>query len=227
MIFVKPTLHKFHTLFTKEANDTETIFSRLTGPVNNLGLCFVSLWVFDNAVALLRAHSNFFIDSAFCLGFPSAVYTAWLGTVALEAQHAYFKKHTDISPAVRMVVERGLGLLTIVATAATAAYFVGVSPKALFAFGGLAGFATSLAVKDVLTNLFGGVSLLLQKPFTEGDKIKFKGLEAYVHRQGYLQTVLRTSDGALVFYPNGKMLFKILFINSIRRLLGYKDIDPH
>ena len=43
------------------------------------------------------------------------------------------------------------------------------------------------SLQDVLTNLFGGLSLIAQRPFSIGDKITFKGTVATVHKLGYFQ----------------------------------------
>lgn len=110
---------------------------------------------------------RFPLASTFILGFPNACYTVHATLVALYFQRETFRS-VKMEPGARSMAQRALGLATVLVGASLVTSMLGLDPKALLAFGGIAGFATSLAVKDVLTNLFGGISLLLQRPFIEG-----------------------------------------------------------
>lgn len=130
------------------------------------------LWVFDNALAvapILGLKPP--LASSFIMGFPNACYTAHATLVALYFQSEWFRS-ARMDPGTRSMAQRALGLCTVVVGGSLVTSMLGLDPKALLAFGGIAGFATSLAVKDVLTNLFGGISLLLQRPFIEGEHVK-------------------------------------------------------
>lgn len=94
-------------------------------------------------------------------------------------------------------------------------------PQALLGLGGLLGFASSLAVKDVLGNLFAGISLAIQRPFAEGDEITFGASNVFrctarVVKLGYINTVLRDADSQLIYVPNA-MLTTSSITNGGRR----------
>lgn len=68
--------------------------------------------------------------------------------------------------------------------------------------------AVTLAIKDGLTHLAGGIILLTSKPFVIGDNIECLGDGAggYVTDIGPIHTKLRTPDGSKVFIPNGNLV---------------------
>lgn len=65
------------------------------------------------------------------------------------------------------------------------------------------GLAISLAVKDSLANLSGGISLLFTKPFSQGDFVTIDSLEGTVQDIRLNYTVLSTIDNKRIHIPNG------------------------
>ncbi len=70
---------------------------------------------------------------------------------------------------------------------------------------GIGGLAISLAAKDALANLFGGIVLITEKPFTIGDWIKTPNVEGTVEDISFRSTKVRTFAQALVTIPNAKL----------------------
>jgi MscS family membrane protein len=71
---------------------------------------------------------------------------------------------------------------------------------------GIAGLAIGFAVKDSLANLFGGISMILDKNVKVGDKIKLEnGVAGIVKDIGLRSTRIRTFDNELIIVPNGTM----------------------
>lgn len=65
------------------------------------------------------------------------------------------------------------------------------------------GLAISLAVKDSLANLAGGISVLFTKPFALGDYVQINSTEGTVEEIRLNYTVLKTFDNKVVHIPNG------------------------
>lgn len=79
---------------------------------------------------------------------------------------------------------------------------IDISP--LLATAGIAGIALSLAVKDSLANVLGGLQLVLDKTFKVGDKIKLESGElGVIFDIGLRSTKLRTYDNEVIYIPNG------------------------
>ena len=70
---------------------------------------------------------------------------------------------------------------------------------------GLGGLAFALAAKDALSNLFGGVVIITEKPFTIGDWILTPSVEGTVETITFRSTKIRTFAQALVTVPNAKL----------------------
>lgn len=81
----------------------------------------------------------------------------------------------------------------------------GYNVAGLIAGLGIGGVAVALAAKDTLANLFGSLSLLMDRPFAVGDYVRFDVYEGTVERIGLRSTRLRTPDGLVVAVPNERI----------------------
>ena len=81
-----------------------------------------------------------------------------------------------------------------------------VDLKGILAGLGVAGLALGFAVKDSLANIFGGVSLLLDKALKVGDVIQLdSGEKGIVMDVGLRSTRIKTFDNVLILVPNGTL----------------------
>jgi len=71
---------------------------------------------------------------------------------------------------------------------------------------GLGGLAFALAAKDMVQNLFGSITVLMDRTFTVGDWIVVDGNEGTVERMGFRSTRVRTFYNSLVTIPNSKFI---------------------
>lgn len=81
-----------------------------------------------------------------------------------------------------------------------------VDLTALIASLGLAGFALTFALQDVLKNFVAGIMLLVQRPFTVGDYVQVMSFEGNVTSVHSRSTEVRTGDGLTVLLPNAQVL---------------------
>jgi len=81
---------------------------------------------------------------------------------------------------------------------------LGYSISGLLAFGGLGGIIAGLAARDVLANLFGGLTVYLDRPFAVGDWVRSpdRELEGVVEEIGWRRTVIRSFDKRPIYVPN-------------------------
>lgn len=70
---------------------------------------------------------------------------------------------------------------------------------------GLGGLAVSLAAKDALANVVGGIVIISEKPFTIGDWIRTPSVEGKVEDITFRSTKIRTAAQALVTLPNNTL----------------------
>ncbi|GAB6082972.1 mechanosensitive ion channel family protein [Desulfuromonas carbonis] len=79
---------------------------------------------------------------------------------------------------------------------------LGYSISGLLASLGIGGLAVALAAKDTLSNVFGSLMIIMDRPFHIGDWIKAGDLEGTVEEVGFRSTKVRTFAKTLISVPN-------------------------
>ncbi len=98
-------------------------------------------------------------------------------------------------------VQTGKGIIVIIVLAFGLNHF-GISLTAIISTLGVGGLAFALAAKDTLSNLFGGITIILDNVFRMGDWVKVGDAEGTVAEIGLRSTTIRTFDNALITIPN-------------------------
>jgi MscS family membrane protein len=89
---------------------------------------------------------------------------------------------------------------------------------------GIGGLAFAFAAKDTISNIFGAITLLLDRPFSIGDWIKVGGAEGEVIGIGMRNTLLRTSTDTVLTLPNGNLVNKDIENFGKRRWRRYQPL---
>lgn len=76
----------------------------------------------------------------------------------------------------------------------------------MLAFSASIGVAVGFASQDILKNIFGGIVILLDRPFVSGDKIEVDKYYGEVVEIGLRSTRIVTPDDSLVAVPNAVMM---------------------
>lgn len=105
--------------------------------------------------------------------------------------------HTFIHASLRVV----LWLLTL----CIVLDYIGVPMTSLVAMLSVLGLAVSLAIQGTLSNLAGGIQLLVSKPFKAGDYVEAGGVGGTVKEVGLAYTKLATVDNKVISVPNGQI----------------------
>lgn len=88
---------------------------------------------------------------------------------------------------------------------------LGFNVSTLVAGLGIGGLAFALAAQDLLGNFFGGISILTDKPFKVGDRVKMgTDVDGFVREIGLRSTRIETFGGTMVVMPNRKVVDSIL-----------------
>ena len=118
---------------------------------------------------------------------------------------------------ISLIRKTGKAVLLVVAILVTADTLKLFDIKALLASLSVGGLALGLAAQDTLGNLFGAVSVFIDKPFRVGDRVKIADTEGFVEEVGLRSTRIRNLEGFLVSVPNKTMVSGTI-INITRRL---------
>jgi len=93
---------------------------------------------------------------------------------------------------------------------------LGYSISGLLASLGIGGLAVALAAKDTLSNVFGSMMIILDRPFHIGDWIKAGDMEGTVEEIGFRSTKIRTFARTLITVPNN--IVANLAVDNISRM---------
>jgi MscS family membrane protein len=101
---------------------------------------------------------------------------------------------------------RALKILVIAFGVLFIAQNLDIDVTSLLAGLGLGGLAFALAAKDTVENLFGSVTVLIDRPFQIGDWVVIGDLEGTVEQIGFRSTRVRTFYNSLITIPNSNLV---------------------
>lgn len=99
-----------------------------------------------------------------------------------------------------------LVLLSLVVIGGLWIYDINITP--LLAGAGVASVIIGLAIKELLSDMFAGVSIMTDRPFSEGDRIEVRKISGHwggwgdVKEIGLRRSKVENTDGVIINYPN-------------------------
>lgn len=87
---------------------------------------------------------------------------------------------------------------------------LGLKTTSIIALIGSVGVGIGLALKGSLSDVAGGIQILVSKPFKKGDFIITAGTEGAVQKISFLYTILNSVDNKKIIVPNGKISSSIV-----------------
>lgn len=115
------------------------------------------------------------------------------------------------------IAKRTIQTVIVAAGIIEALRAMNVDVTALIAGLSIGGLALALAAQDLLKNLFGSLTIFLDRPFQIGDWINFSDVHGTVEEVGFRSTRVRTFSNSLVYVPNGKLADMIVDNYGLRR----------
>ena len=126
-----------------------------------------------------------------------------LGAFLIDrAQRTAGKLDDALVPLVKRILKVFVTILGLVFVADN----LNINVTSLLAGLGLGGLAFALAAKDVVGNLFGSVTVLLDQTFHVGDWVIIGDIEGTVETIGFRSTRIRTFYNSLVSVPNSTLI---------------------
>ncbi len=112
------------------------------------------------------------------------------------------KFFNTLDPAVQSFLKSFIGIAIKVLVIITAAGVVGINMASFITILGSMAVAIGLSLQGSLSNIAGGLIILIFKPFKIGDSITVSGESGVVSEIGIFYTHLKTSDNRKVIIPN-------------------------
>ncbi|MDP9113629.1 MAG: mechanosensitive ion channel family protein [Acidobacteriota bacterium] len=151
--------------------------------------------------------SRTFIERA--LGMTIALALAWAGAVAVNLIAERWRSRLDprmqaisfsVLPLGRQILKLSFFLIAILSVLSAWGY----NTTAILAGVGVGGIAIALAAQKTIEDLFGGVSVISDRPVLVGDVCRFGDRTGTVMHIGLRSTRIRTPDRTIISVPNGQ-----------------------
>ena len=132
------------------------------------------------------------------------------------------RKRFTIDAKLYPVIKRTVLIIVWLIGIVSALHNVGVKVTTLLGTLGIGGIAFALAAQDTIKNIFGGITILTDKPFRIGDTVKIDTIEGTVVDIGLRSTRILNYDKRLLTIPNFKVMDS--FITNISSEYGRRIV---
>jgi len=221
---VRRTLKRLieRTRETKNILD-DVLFEALLGP--SRGLVWVVGIAFAAHIVGRRTEAAIFdaVSTLREIGIVAMLMWFALRVVKLY-ESAYIKQKEAAGLQVDRTLVTAIGKLVRMAVFITSVLIVlqtmGINVAGLLAFGGIGGIAVGFAARDIIANLFGGLTVYLDRPFAVGEWIRSpdREIEGTVEEIGWRRTLIRTFDLRPLYVPNA--VFTTISVENPSRMLN-------
>lgn len=211
-----------HARRTKPGSDP-VLFDAMTGPSSAM------VWVLGITLAaqIVGAHTDQAVSQAidWLRGTAIVLVLMWFGLrfTSLSEQRYIDKKTSRGEGVDETLVEVMAKLLRgsiVIMSCLVILHSMGISLAGLLAAGGVGGIALGLAAQDTLANVFGGMTIYMDRPFGIGDWIRSpdREIEGTVEQIGWRRTIIRTFDMRPLYVPNS--VFSNIAVENPSRMLN-------
>lgn len=137
--------------------------------------------------------------------------STFLSKMSVKMFHKFFPKSKSSSIVTLIKVFK---FLIILAGAFISLEIMGLGGFILKFIGslGVAGVVAGVALKDLVSSMFSGALVGIDKSFAPGDYVSIKEVTGVVEKIGFLTTKIITDEGKKVFVPN-QLIFSAPFVN--------------
>ncbi|MCU7919239.1 MAG: mechanosensitive ion channel family protein [Candidatus Thiodiazotropha sp. (ex Epidulcina cf. delphinae)] len=175
-----------------------------------LGLMAMAI-VWLGSINLMGLAENAMLVLLLAVKFLASISGVWAAYRLVDLVSAYLHKRAQLTSnklddALVPLIPRTLKVFVTVIGFLFIADNLNIDISSLLAGLGLGGLAFALAAKDMVQNLFGSVTVLMDRTFSVGDWIIVDGVEGSVERIGFRSTRVRTFYNSVVTVPNSKFI---------------------
>ena len=112
---------------------------------------------------------------------------------------------SPLDRSIQIFLRTGTRILLFMISTLIVSEYIGIPTTSLVALLSVVSLALSLSIQGLLTNVFGGMTILMSRPFNVGDYVELDSLSGTVIETGLIYTRLLTPDNKTVFLPNGQV----------------------
>jgi small-conductance mechanosensitive channel len=199
------------------------IFLRTAARTKTLPLAIVSLCVaipYTNPPSGVRGLVSVLLTITLALQGAAWLRDILIGVVQRRAREGSHETLTNALPILRLLISVALFAIAAIIILSN----IGVNVSGLLAGLGIGGIAIGLAAQGIFADLFAALSIIFDRPFSNGETIRYDTTIATVERVGLKSTRLRSINGELLIISNTNLLSKEIanFARLERRRINFR-----
>lgn len=148
----------------------------------------------------------------------------FIDVLALWSRKTLLKTKSRLDEILVPLVSRAMKIVLVVIGMIMILQSFGFSAVGIISGMGIGGIAIALAAQNTIANLFGSVTVLMDRPFVIGDWIVTNNIEGEVEVVGLRSTRIRTFYNSLVTVPNNVLTTAIIDNMGRRHFRRYKTM---
>lgn len=213
-----------HLVSRTETSLDDEIIKAVNGPLQ-IFIVVIGLYVSILIMESLSGSFNFWIDRLLLVAviFIAAYLLANLVNALLNWYRNDIapKTESDFDDALIPFIQKiAWGIIIVISLLVSLEQLRIIEITPLITGMGIIGVAIALAAKELLSNFFGSVAILTDRPYKVGDRVKIPGADSGdVLEIGLRSTRMRTLDNRIIIVPNTKVA------NS--QIMNYSQPDSH
>lgn len=130
----------------------------------------------------------------------------WLSNLLARLLDSRLVYLEGVTPAARVLIGKMLRIFLYLVAVVVALTFVGVNLTALAVFSGALGIGLGFGLQKVVSNLFSGIILLLDRSLKPGDVIETGDAYGWIKQMGARYATVATRDGKEYLIPNETLI---------------------
>ena len=162
-------------------------------------------------------------DIIFLVQLAIVLHIAWQLIIFAEQwfteKVATAEREEELTPVIKLLVILSKVFAVVAGGAILLSHF-GIDVALFVATLGIGGLALSLGARELVTDLLGGIAILIDRPFNIGDRIEIEAISTWgdVMDIGLRTTRIRTRDNRMVIVPNSNIAY--------HQVVNYSYPDP-
>lgn len=207
-----PTEAKLTDVFLRTAARTKTL------PLAIVSLCFAI--PYTSPPSSVRGLVGVLLTITLALQGAAWLRDILIGVVQRRASEGSNETLTNALPIMRLLISVALFAIAAIIILSN----IGVNVSGLLAGLGIGGIAIGLAAQGIFADLFAALSIIFDRPFSNGETIRYDQTTATVERVGLKSTRLRSINGELLIISNTNLLSKEIgnFARLERRRITFR-----
>jgi MscS family membrane protein len=202
--FLGNILMRFFTRIRTEV--AKKLIQPIARPLSLLIVCLVLTWLVP--VLSLPVSVNWLFLLFLKLAIP--IYIVMIGFRVVDFISVYIQRHAEstastlddqLAPLIRKSLKIVISLLGFLYVLQNLEFNI----TALVAGLSIGTLAFALAAQDTIKNLFGSITIFLDRPFQVGDWIVADDIDGSIEEVGFRSTRVRTFHNSLIYIPNGRL----------------------